>query len=83
MVVRSRVCTRTCTHAHTHTHARTHPPTLTRPPRKLAVQWHPDKHPEDPEGAKAKFQEICAAYTALMSTNEDEHIEQLEGGARG
>ena len=47
--------------------------------RKLAVQWHPDKHPEDVEEAKAKFQEINAAYTRLMTSNEDEKIEQLEG----
>jgi curved DNA-binding protein CbpA len=42
------------------------------------VLWHPDKHPDDPEAAKAKFQEISAAYTSLMSTNEEEHVEQLE-----
>jgi hypothetical protein len=46
--------------------------------RKLAVQWHPDKHPEDVEAAKAKFQEINAAYTRLMTSNEDERVEQLE-----
>ena len=43
----------------------------------FTVQWHPDKHPEDPEGAKAKFQEVQQAYTALMTTDEDEIIAQL------
>ncbi len=26
--------------------------------RRLAMQWHPDKHPDNQEEAKAKFQEI-------------------------
>ena len=38
------------------------------------MQWHPDKHPEDPEGAKAKFQEIQRAFTSLMTTDEDEEV---------
>lgn len=45
--------------------------------RKMAVAWHPDKHPEDPETAKARFQEIQAAYDRLMSSNEDETVHQL------
>ena len=45
--------------------------------RKMAVQWHPDKHPEDPETAKARFQEIQAAYDRLMSSSEDETVHQL------
>lgn len=45
--------------------------------RKLAMKWHPDKHPDDPEGAKAKFQEILAAHDRLMTTNEDEKIEAI------
>lgn len=49
--------------------------------RKLAVQWHPDKHPDNQEEAKARFQEISAAYNRLMSSSEDEHVEQLEGKA--
>lgn len=45
--------------------------------RQLAKKWHPDKHPDDPEGAKTKFQEIQKAYDSLMSTDEDQRIEQL------
>lgn len=47
--------------------------------RRLALLWHPDKHPGDPEGASVKFQEIQRAYDALMSTDEEEKIEQLPG----
>jgi curved DNA-binding protein CbpA len=49
--------------------------------KALARQWHPDKHPQDPEVAKARFQEIQKAYDSLMSTDEEEHVEQIE--ARG
>ncbi|KAI8472485.1 MAG: DnaJ-domain-containing protein [Monoraphidium minutum] len=47
--------------------------------RKLAILWHPDKHPEDAEAAKAKFQSISAAYNSLMASSEDDRVEQLEG----
>lgn len=46
--------------------------------RKLAVQWHPDKHPNNQEEAKKRFQEISQAYNNLMSTSEDDRVEQLE-----
>lgn len=46
--------------------------------RKLAMLWHPDKHQGgDSETAKAKFQEIQNAYDSLMTSNEDEKVEQL------
>lgn len=41
------------------------------------MQWHPDKHPNNQEEAKARFQAISAAYTALMSTSEDDKVEQI------
>lgn len=46
--------------------------------RKLAMVWHPDKHQgADQEEAKARFQEIQRAYDSLMTTDEDEKIEQI------
>lgn len=39
--------------------------------RKLALKWHPDKHPNNKEEAEAKFQAISKAYESLMTTDED------------
>lgn len=33
--------------------------------RKLAVKWHPDKNPEDPESAAEMFKAIAEAYETL------------------
>jgi len=33
--------------------------------KKLAIKYHPDKNPDDPETAKAKFQEVGLAYEVL------------------
>lgn len=45
--------------------------------RKLAIKWHPDKHPTNKEAANAKFQEIQKAYESLMRTDEDAKIESI------
>ena len=33
--------------------------------RKLSVEWHPDKNPDNKEEAEEKFKKIAAAYTVL------------------
>lgn len=33
--------------------------------RKLAMEWHPDKNPDDRETAEAKFKDIGVAYEVL------------------
>jgi DnaJ-class molecular chaperone len=35
--------------------------------RKLIMQWHPDKNPDNPELAKTMTQQILAAYTFLTN----------------
>lgn len=49
--------------------------------RLLAKKWHPDKHPENQEEAKEKFQKISQAFESLMSTDEDAKIEALTAAA--
>lgn len=44
---------------------------------QLAKKWHPDKHPDNQEEAKQKFQEIQKAYESLMTTDEDATIEAI------
>lgn len=57
--------------------------------RALALQWHPDKHPEESRAeAEQVFQEIVAAYEVLSDSQErayyDSHRDQiLRGGASG
>ena len=45
--------------------------------RQLAKKYHPDKHPNNVEEMKAKFQAIQKAFESLMSTDEDARIEAL------
>lgn len=49
--------------------------------RKLALQCHPDKNPEDPEAAKVLFQSIQQAYEVLSDPQErawyDAHREAI------
>ncbi len=49
--------------------------------RQLAKKWHPDKHPDNQEEAKTKFQAIQKAFESLMSTDEDARIEALTAAA--
>ena len=50
-------------------------------------QYHPDKNPDDPEGAKQTFQLIQQAYDVLSDPQErawyDNHREEILRGARG
>lgn len=39
--------------------------------KKLALKWHPDKNIDNPEDAQKKFQAISAAYTKLVSAEEE------------
>jgi curved DNA-binding protein CbpA len=41
------------------------------------LQWHPDKHPDNQEEAKNKFQAINVAYEKLMTSDEEERVEAL------
>mmetsp|Transcript_19198 Transcript_19198/g.31254 ORF Transcript_19198/g.31254 Transcript_19198/m.31254 type:complete len:270 (+) Transcript_19198:110-919(+) len=50
--------------------------------KKLALKFHPDKNPNDPEGAKKKFQDISEAYKTLSddplaSLNLEELLEKI------
>lgn len=46
--------------------------------RKLALKWHPDRHPKNPEEAKARFQEISKAFELLMSTDEEVAVKAIQ-----
>lgn len=55
--------------------------------RKLALQWHPDKNPDNSEEAKEKFQLVQQAYEVLGDPHErawyDKHRESIIRGAAG
>ena len=55
--------------------------------QSVLVKYHPDKNPDDPEGAKATFQVIQQAYDVLSDPQErawyDNHREEILRGARG
>jgi len=46
--------------------------------RRLAVRWHPDKHPEGPAriAAAERFANIQASYNNLMTTDEEQGMMQ-------
>ena len=53
----------------------------------MALKYHPDKNPDDPEGAKETFQIIQQAYDVLSDPQErawyDNHREEILRGGRG
>ena len=56
--------------------------------RKLSLQWHPDKNPDNKEEAEEKFKSIANAYTVLSDAEKrqiyDAHGEEgIQGGAGG
>ena len=56
--------------------------------RKSALQWHPDKHPDNKEEANKRFLEVQDAYETLSNDQErawyDSHREVLiNGGTPG
>lgn len=59
-------------------------PSRERAPRRgrLALEWHPDKHPDKPDtpldeskAAEARFREIAAAYQELLARHQDDKDE--------
>ncbi|XP_046670425.1 dnaJ homolog subfamily C member 21 [Homalodisca vitripennis] len=55
--------------------------------RKLALQWHPDKNPNNVEEAKIQFQLVQQAYEVLSDSHErawyDKHRESILRGGLG
>lgn len=48
--------------------------------RKKALQWHPDKNPDNREDAEKKFREVAEAYEVLSNT---ERRQQYDSGGSG
>ena len=48
--------------------------------RNLARKYHPDLNPDDPEGAKKKFQELQDAYDTLKDPEKRKLYDQLGAG---
>lgn len=45
--------------------------------RKMSVKYHPDKNPDDKEGATKKFQEISEAYSVLSDQEKRQKYDQF------
>jgi len=50
--------------------------------RKLALQWHPDKNPNDREAAEAKFRDVAEAYEVLSDDARRKEYDAARSGAR-
>jgi molecular chaperone DnaJ len=46
--------------------------------RKLAARLHPDKHPDDPEGARQKFVQVQEAYQRLQQADVDTEVQAID-----
>jgi len=46
--------------------------------RKLALQWHPDKNPEEQETAEKKFKQIARAYEILSNKKSRAYYDRNE-----
>lgn len=46
--------------------------------KKLAAQWHPEKHPEDRVGAQQKFNQINEAYAVLSDPAQKHHYDIMK-----
>ena len=54
--------------------------------RKLAVKYHPDKNPDNPKQAEARFKEISEAYYILSDEKRRAQYDQMRkfgGGYQG